>query len=204
VDYQVAEISDRVTQMDIDANPRSSTVLEEDGGDGDADYAVAGEHVGDDGSVDDDRDVAEAIVAEAKGGNGAPSELSACAAFCKGIFREAAAPLLPRLATSPSRSRGHKRAMVTTRSSLRQAARPSPVPVSQRAQRKLMRELQFIDTPTAPPDAAATEYIDLYGHELPPQAMDAIRSAARMGNKKLAKVLASMAAEAGAMEMEVP
>jgi hypothetical protein len=111
------------------------------GGDGDADYAVAGEHVGDDGSVDDDRDVAEAIVAEAKGGNGAPSELFAYAAFCKGIFREAAAPLLPRPTTSPRRSRGHKRAMVATRSSLRQAARPSPVPVSQRAQRKLMREL---------------------------------------------------------------
>jgi hypothetical protein len=111
------------------------------GGDGDADYAVAGEHVGDDGSVDDDRDVAEAIVAEAKGGNGAPSELFAYAAFCKGIFREAAAPLLLRPTTSPRRSRGHKRAMVATRSSLRQAARPSPVPVSQRAQRKLMREL---------------------------------------------------------------
>jgi hypothetical protein len=34
--------------------------------------------------------------------------------------------------------------------------------------------------------------------------MDAIRSSERMGNKKLAKVLASMAAEAGVMEMEVP
>lgn len=57
--------------------------------------------------------------------------------------------------------------MVATRSSLRQAARPSPVPVSQRAQQKLMRELQFIDTPTGPPDAAVTEYIDLYGQNLP-------------------------------------
>jgi hypothetical protein len=67
-----------------------------------------------------------------------------------------------------------------------------------------MRELQFIDTPAAPPDSAAMEYIDLYGQDLPNQAVDTIRAAARLGNKKLAKVLAALAAEAGAAEMEVP
>jgi hypothetical protein len=67
-----------------------------------------------------------------------------------------------------------------------------------------MKELQFIDSPTLPPDAVVTEYIDLYGQDLPAQAVDAIRAATRMGNKKLAKVLAAMAAEAGAAEMEVP
>lgn len=34
--------------------------------------------------------------------------------------------------------------MASTRSSLRLAARPSPAPVAQRAQQKLMRELNFI------------------------------------------------------------
>jgi hypothetical protein len=38
--------------------------------------------------------------------------------------------------------------MAQTRSSLRQAARPSPVPVAERAQRKLMRELDFINPQT--------------------------------------------------------
>jgi hypothetical protein len=83
------------------------------------------------------------------------------------------------------------------------AARPSPFPVAQRAQQKLIWELQFMDTPTLAPDAAVTEYVDLYGQDLPEDAIKAIRAATHMGNKKLAKVLAVMAAEAGAAQMEV-
>lgn len=94
--------------------------------------------------------------------------------------------------------------MVATRSSLRQAARPSPVPVSQRAQRKLMRELQFMETPEGPLDAAAMEYIDLYRQNMSEEAVGKIRVAARLGSKKLVKALAAVAAEVGGLEMEVP
>lgn len=91
-----------------------------------------------------------------------------------------------------------------TRSSKRQAARPSPVPVSQRAQHKLMKELQFIDTPRGAPDAAAAEYIDLYGHDMTEQEIAAIRAAAKLGNKKLALALAALAGDGQAAEMEGP
>jgi hypothetical protein len=159
VESQVEEISDRVTKMDIDATPRHGLVMEKDHGA--AGNAVAGDLV------------YGAVTEDAEGG---------CDAFCKGIFKEVAPPLLPRPATSPRQGgRGRKRVMVATRSSLRQAARPSPVPVSQRAQMKLMRELQFIDSP----DAAVTEYIDLYGQHLSAQAIDAIKAAARLGTLEM-------------------
>jgi hypothetical protein len=66
-----------------------------------------------------------------------------------------------------------------------------------------MRELQFMDSPALAPDAAITELVDLFGHELPTQSIEALKVATRMGNKKLTKILAAMAAEAGAVEMEV-
>jgi len=193
---QVEEISDRVTRMDIDGTPRSGMILEAAGGA--AELAVAGGLGTDEATVEDGGQVVA-------GASGAAASVG-CATFCKVIFKDTTAPLLPRPDTPqlPRASRSRKRLIVATRTSLRQAARPSPVPVSQRAQRKLMRELQFIDTPAAPPDSAATEYIDLYGQDLPDQAVDTIRAAARLGNKKLAKVLAALAAEAGAAEMEVP
>lgn len=194
VESQVAEISHQVTRMDIDVD-----LLAEDDG-GATGFTDAGLQAADKGSADDARHETEATVEGDKA-----ADPPSCAAFCKGIFKEAAAPLLPRPATTPrQRGRGHKKVMVATRSSLRQAARPSPVPVSQRAQWKLMRELQFIDTPTRPPDAAVTEYIDLYGQDLPAQAIEKLSVAAGLGNKQLVKVLAALAAEAGAVEMEAP
>ena len=48
-----------------------------------------------------------------------------------------------------------------------------------------------------------TEYVDMYEGDLPEQAVKAIRAATRMVNKKLAKVLAAMAAEGDAAEMEM-
>lgn len=72
------------------------------------------------------------------------------------------------------------------------------------AQQKLMRELDFINAQeTTAPDAVVTKYVDMYEGELPEQAVKAIRAATRMGNKKLAMVLAAMAAEAEAAEMEI-
>jgi hypothetical protein len=61
------------------------------------------------------------------------------------------------------------------------------VPVAERVQRKLMRELEFINPQHSTPNAAVTEYIDMYGGDLPEQAIKAIRAATRLGNKKLAK-----------------
>jgi hypothetical protein len=74
--------------------------------------------------------------------------------------------------------------------------------VSQRAQQKLMRELSFVNNQTAAPDAAVTAYIDMYDDDLPEQAVQAIRVATKLGNKKLAKVLAAMAEEAGAADVD--
>jgi len=184
---QVEEISDRVTRMDIDGTPRSGMILEAAGRA--AELAVAGGLGTDEATVEDG---GQAVA----GASGVAASVG-CATFCKAIVKDTTAPLLPRA------SRSRKRLIVATRTSLRQAVRPSPVPVSQRAQRKLMRELQFIDTPAAPPDSTATEYIDLYGQDLPDQAVDTIRAAARLGNKKLAKVLAALAKEADAADMEV-
>jgi hypothetical protein len=77
------------------------------------------------------------------------------------------------------------------------------VPVAQHAQNKLMRELEFINTPSRALDDAITDYIDKFGQDLPVQAIKAIRAATRLENKELSKVLAAMAAESGAVEMEV-
>ena len=92
--------------------------------------------------------------------------------------------------------------MAPTLSSLRLAARPSNVPVAQRAQRKLMCELDFNGQSLAP-HAVIIEFVDMFGQDLPEQAVEAIRAATKMGNKELSKALAAMAAESAA-EMEVP
>jgi len=93
--------------------------------------------------------------------------------------------------------------MEAKRSSMRLVAEPSSVPVSQRAQQKLMRELDFLNSQETEADAAVTAYVDMYGDDLPKHAVKAIRAVTRMGNKKLAKVLAALAKEADAADMEV-
>ena len=94
--------------------------------------------------------------------------------------------------------------MVATHLSLRLAARPSTVPVAERATRKLMRELDFINNPSPAPDAAVTAYVDMYADDLPEQAVMAIRAATRLSNKELAEALAAIAQETEEVEMEVP
>jgi hypothetical protein len=54
--------------------------------------------------------------------------------------------------------------------------------MAEHAQRKLMRELEFLDPQHPTPDA--TEYIDLYGDDLPEQAIKAIRAATPPGQTK--------------------
>jgi hypothetical protein len=76
------------------------------------------------------------------------------------------------------------------------------VPVAERAQRKLMRGLEFLNPQRRAPDAAVTEYIDLYGADLPEQAIKALREATWMDNKELAKALAAMVDESDAVEMD--
>ena len=94
--------------------------------------------------------------------------------------------------------------MVATHLSLRLAARPSTVPVAERATRKLMRELDFISNTSPAPDAAVTAYVDMYADDLPEQAVMAIRAATRLSNKELAEALAAIAQETEEVEMEVP
>lgn len=56
-------------------------------------------------------------------------------------------------------------------------ARPSSVAVAQHAQQKLMREFDFINARFPTLDAAITAYVDLYAHDLPDQAVQAIKAA---------------------------
>jgi hypothetical protein len=48
-----------------------------------------------------------------------------------------------------------------------------------------------------------TAYVDMYGGDLPEEAIKAIRAAMRRGNKKLAKALEAMADEFDAAENDV-
>lgn len=146
--------------------------------------------------ADDTADVAVGYESDVQALDGADK-------FCNDIFKEAEPPLLPRPASPPRCGGRGRRVIASTRSSMRLAARPSPVPVSQRAQQKLMKELQFLDSPTLAPDATITDYVDIFGQDLPAQAICAIQTAARMNNKKLSKVLSGMV-ESGAAAMEVP
>jgi hypothetical protein len=67
-----------------------------------------------------------------------------------------------------------------------------------------MRELDFINGKSLAPDAAITEFVDMFGQELLEEAIKAIRAAMKMGNKELSEALAAMAAESGVAKMEVP
>jgi hypothetical protein len=44
----------------------------------------------------------------------------------------------------------------------------------------------------------------MYAQDLPEQAVEALKAATRLGNKKLSAALAAIAADAGVAEMEVP
>jgi hypothetical protein len=66
-----------------------------------------------------------------------------------------------------------------------------------------MRELAFINSKSAAPDATVMTYIDMYGEDLPEDAVQAIRAATRLGNKELSKVLVAIASESGVAQMEV-
>lgn len=127
--------------------------------------------------------------------------------FCNSIFRATPEPVLP-LPAGPRKKGGSastgrlRRAAISTCSSVRLAARPSSIRVAERAERRLMRELDFINTPVPQPDAAVTAYVDQYGEGLPEDAIKAIRLAMRMGNKNLTKALEALVQEAEVTEME--
>ena len=131
---------------------------------------------------------------------------AATAADGRGLFKELPSPLLPTPTPSalqePPYGGRSRKTMASTRCSLRLAAKPSPVPVAQRAQLKLMKELDFVNGQAVAPDAAVTAYVDMYADDLPEQAIMAIRATTKMGNKKLVKVLAAMAEQAAGAAME--
>jgi hypothetical protein len=66
-----------------------------------------------------------------------------------------------------------------------------------------MHELTFIKSKSVAPDAAVTAYIDMYGEDLPDNAVQAIRAAMHLGNKELSEALAAIVAESGMAQMEV-
>lgn len=187
---QVDSISELVTRMEIDSAAGNTDAANS----AEASDGLAAPQSGQ--GVDNSDGV------EAQGGVVGDSELGSWS-----LFKAIPAPVLETPSSQPacqhqSRSAKQRRVVPSTWSSLRLAARPSPVPVSQRAQQKLMRELSFVNNQTAAPDAAVTAYIDMYDGDLPEQAVQAIRAATKLGNKKLAKVLAAMAEEAGAADVD--
>jgi hypothetical protein len=147
-----------------------------------------------------DRDVAGSLEAE----DGHSTDIY------NGLFHELPAPILlsppqasPSSRLSKTRVPRKKKTLAAMRTSLRQAARPCTVPVDERATRKLMRELEFVSSQQQQaPDAAVAEYVDLYTGDLPELAVEAIKKATRLGNKKMIKVLEAIVQEADAVEME--
>jgi hypothetical protein len=125
------------------------------------------------------------------------------------MFKELPAPLLPTpeppppCATIPRAGKLRKRkTLQATCSSLRQANKPSTVPVAERVQCKLMRELEFLNPRRPGPDAAVTEYIDLHGGDLLEEAIKAIRAATCLDDKELVKALAAIVDESDVVELE--
>jgi hypothetical protein len=61
-----------------------------------------------------------------------------------------------------------------------------------------MKDLSFLNSrPPAAPDAAVTAYIDMYGGDLPVEAVRQLRAATRLGDEELTKTLVAVAVEAG-------
>lgn len=185
---QVDDISAQVTRMDIDADA-SPPSMGEFGADP-IPHATEERDGGDD-DIDDDIDFSA--------GDGQ--------AFCNSVFRPAAAPLLPRPPSPPprtdSRSGRARRTMASTRSSLRLANRPSRVPVAKRAQHRLMRELDFVNSQSPAADAVVNAYIDQFADSLPEQAVMALRAATRLGDRRLNKTLAAIVQGSEMVDMEV-
>jgi len=133
-EVQVATISELVTQMDIDDTGRAMGTSSAS----DVEDPIAV----DDAGADDDADVDEYAAYAPGGGLGAASVDP-----CDALFRGIPPPVLldPDPTPQHQATRGRRAATGPTRSSTRLAMRPSSVPVAHRAQRKLMRELDFIN-----------------------------------------------------------
>ncbi|KAF8755806.1 hypothetical protein HU200_011278 [Digitaria exilis] len=85
------------------------------------------------------------------------------------------------------------------RASSRLAARPSSIPVSKRAQHRLIRELDFINKDERIVEDVVSAYIETYKTPLPSAAVSALRAASRLGNKAASSALASLVEEEGAI-----
>ncbi|KAF8705744.1 hypothetical protein HU200_030946 [Digitaria exilis] len=85
------------------------------------------------------------------------------------------------------------------RASSRLVARPSSIPVSKRAQHRLIRELDFINKDERIVEDVVSAYIETYKTPLPSAAVSALRAASRLGNKAASSALASLVEEEGAI-----
>lgn len=189
----VGDIADRVNMMDIDsAVPAATGGHQQQQHDVYDDFAVAA------------MGTASAATLTTAGHGGEEQEHDLYdGLFCKLADPILQAPVAPPPPQPVNRTRKASRPSVSTRSSSRLAAKTLGVPVANRAQQRLMRELSFIDsTQQQASDVTVTEYLDMYAADLPERAARAIQAAARLGDKKLVKFLEAAVQEAGSLEME--
>uniref|UniRef100_A0A0D9Z8X5 Uncharacterized protein n=1 Tax=Oryza glumipatula TaxID=40148 RepID=A0A0D9Z8X5_9ORYZ len=97
----------------------------------------------------------------------------------QGVVEPFFAPLPPPLvATPPVRRRGRprKKVLLPSRHSKRLEARPSPVPVSMRAQVRIMKEMRVLKPGEPVGDEALAEYIKRFQNPLPTVVVQGIRA----------------------------
>lgn len=166
-EHLMLEISDLVTRMEIDEAAQASDPAPTSGDASDVDDSAAkrGQNLNAAANYE-----TEAVPAALRKTQEEPED--EYAAFSSGLFKAVPPPILQKLdPPAPSNSRSKWRTAAPSRSSTRLAARPSPFPVAERAQQKLMRELSFVSGKSVAPDAAVTAYIDMYGEDLPDDAV---------------------------------
>ncbi|GJN11417.1 hypothetical protein PR202_ga29610 [Eleusine coracana subsp. coracana] len=134
------------------------------------------------------------------------SELQDCSVLSR-AFAELLPPVVFPSTASPPRHLPRPRTAPATApqsrpKSTRRAAKSS-IPVSQRAQRRLVKELHFIAPKEPVTDQAVTEYLKMYQEPLPAKAIAEIRKATRLASKPVAGALAAVAASEAAASGEI-
>lgn len=77
--------------------------------------------------------------------------------------------------------------------SKRQAAIKTGIPVSQRVQHRLVKELSFVGPADPVTNKAVEKFVGMFNEELPPRAVAALRKATRLDIKPLGATLAAVA-----------
>lgn len=102
-------------------------------------------------------------------------------------------PHTPREASVPQPRKQCKPASSRPKSS-RQVVQKSTIPVSLRAQQRLVKELSFVAPAEQVSDKAIEEYLRMYKEPLPKKVIAALKKATRLGNMKMCMALAALTA----------